>query len=78
MPAAMTISGAASTVSNLSVEVGPSTVSTTGLRLTGGARGDRIRVTDANGANNGTGVELGAGSSLTQSDRQPRRRRGRR
>src|SRR3954471_2231025 len=58
----LAISGAASTVSNLSVQLGQNAVFATALRLDGGARGDRIGVSNANGANNDTGVELGAGS----------------
>ncbi|MDA0163154.1 hypothetical protein OM076_22970 [Solirubrobacter ginsenosidimutans] len=65
---ALTITGSSSTVSNVGVELGHSTVLGMGMRLDGGASGDGITVTAASGAINDTGIELGAGASLTRTD----------
>ena len=65
---ALTLTGSTSTVSNVGIQLGPGAALHTGLRLTRGARGDRIVVSAETGANNGTGVKLGAGATFTRSN----------
>jgi hypothetical protein len=65
---ALTITGSYSTLSNVGIQIGAGAALHTGLRLTRGARGDRIVVSAETGANNGTGVKLGAGATFTRSD----------